>query len=303
MITVWTPSFLVQSSQTRKTNERRFTTGNAYYTLFPTLATHGIQTHAFDQRGWGRSVQNDITKRGLTGPTSQVLADINSFLCTLLPFTIPVFLMGHSMGGGEILAYAALGPQSVREQITGYLAEAPFIAFPPPAAPSRLKVLLGRFAGKWMPERQMVQKLDAEQLCRDKQVCKDWVEDELCHDTGTLEGLSGMLERAEHLASGKVKIQGENVRVWVGHGSADTVTSFEASKKFMGELSVQDKEFRAYDGWFHKCRCLFTLRRACLLTCDTVHAEPGEDKITFANDVAAWILARSSPSNAQGPRL
>lgn len=26
-----------------------------------------------------------------------------------------------------------------------------------------------------------------------------------------------------------------------------------------------------------------------------VHAEPGEDKVTFANDVANWILARSSP--------
>lgn len=32
----------------------------------------------------------------------------------------------------------------------------------------------------------------------------------------------------------------------------------------------------------------------------TVHAEPGEDKITFANDVASWILARSSVGTQGG---
>ena len=31
------------------------------------------------------------------------------------------------------------------------------------------------------------------------------------------------------------------------------------------------------------------------LTVDTVHVEPGEDKITFANDVASWVLARIVP--------
>lgn len=30
-----------------------------------------------------------------------------------------------------------------------------------------------------------------------------------------------------------------------------------------------------------------------------VHAEPGEDKITFATDVANWILARSNATGAQ----
>lgn len=30
-----------------------------------------------------------------------------------------------------------------------------------------------------------------------------------------------------------------------------------------------------------------------MLTVDIVHVEPGEDKITFANDVASWVLART----------
>lgn len=32
-----------------------------------------------------------------------------------------------------------------------------------------------------------------------------------------------------------------------------------------------------------------------------VHAEPGEDKIMFANDVADWILARARPEVVDGP--
>ena len=30
--------------------------------------------------------------------------------------------------------------------------------------------------------------------------------------------------------------------------------------------------------------------------CFAVHAEPGEDKITFAHDVAKWILDRAGPA-------
>lgn len=100
----------------------------------------------------------------------------------------------------------------------------------------------------------MAQRLEAKWLCRDEGVCKDWVADELCHDMGTLEGLSGMLGRAEDLERENVKVEDEGVRVWVGHGTRDMVTSFEASKLWMEGLNLKDKEFKAYDGWFHKCR-------------------------------------------------
>lgn len=34
----------------------------------------------------------------------------------------------------------------------------------------------------------------------------------------------------------------------------------------------------------------------------TVHIEPGEDQITFANDVAKWILDRADASADEGSR-
>lgn len=189
--------------------------------------------------------------------------------------------MGHSMGGGEILQYAARGPPEVRKNIVGYLASAPLISVADGSKPFKVTVVAGRLAAKLFPHAQMVQKLEGNYLCRDRQVVEDWEKDPLCHNTGTLEGLAGMLDRGEELDAGRV--MPESCRIWLGHGNEDRVTSFEASERFMGRLNVTDKEFRVYDGCYH-----------------VLHAEPGEDQVMFANDVGNWILARLG-SQAERP--
>lgn len=158
------------------------------------------------------------------------------------------------MGGAQVLQYAAKGPIEVRRQLWGYLAESPFIAFHKDAQPARLTVVAGRLAARVLPKRQLVQKLDASAMSRDPEVCEEYAGDELCHDTGTLEGLAGLLERAEELDKGKVVIEdGEGVRLWVGHGSGDKVCNYEATRSLVERLPVRDKELRTYDGWYHKC--------------------------------------------------
>ncbi|KAI9849639.1 MAG: hypothetical protein M1837_002764 [Sclerophora amabilis] len=267
---------------------------NAYYNLFPTLSSRGIQVLAYDQRGWGRSVARS-SERGLTGPTSLVLSDLTSFLKSCLHATTtadtvltpPLFLMGHSMGGAEILMYAFTGPSSITSHITGYLSEAPHIALHPSLTPTRGTNFAGKLAAKLLPNTQLVRKLDEKLLSRDVDVQRAFVEDELCHDTGTLEGLSGLMDRAAALQGGKVRLsqaanERRELRIWVGHGTADRITDPEVSRRWVEGLGEQvaDKEFKAYDGWYHK-----------------LHAEPGEAKQIFANDVADWILARV-PSEA-----
>ncbi|KAL8821780.1 MAG: hypothetical protein Q9223_000253 [Gallowayella weberi] len=249
---------------------------NAYNDLFSLLALSKIQVHAFDQRGWGRSVKS-VHEKGLTGPTSQVLSDITSVVKSQLPTSIPLFLMGHSMGGAEVLHWAANGPPGLRSQIMGYVCESPLIAIHEDTQPSKVTVVVGRLAAKLVPRRQMIRKIESRLLSRDESVCKDFENDELCHDTGTLEGLAGMLQRAEALDSGHLSFNDlDGCKLWVGHGTKDRVTSFEATARFMDRLEIKDKTFRIYDGHYHK-----------------LHAEPGEDKVAFARDVADWILARS----------
>ncbi|KAI9893622.1 MAG: hypothetical protein M1814_006418 [Vezdaea aestivalis] len=272
---------------------------NAYYKFFPTLAARKIQVLAFDQRGWGRSCSSlRSSHKGLTGPSSQVYADITSFLRSVLPPVkssedalervhtgssdkepdeIPVFLMGHSMGGAEIICYSVHGPLDILAQIRGYLAESPLIALHPEAEPTKFKNTLLRAVLKIMPWLQQKQQLDGNFMCRDPQVIKDWEEDALCHDTGTLDGLAGMLDRAEELRNGQV--EGRAMRgVWIGHGTDDRITMCQASEEWFKRCKSEDKTLRLYDGWYHK-----------------LHGEPGQDRVTFYNDVGDWILERSQP--------
>ncbi|KAL8724172.1 MAG: hypothetical protein Q9166_008098 [cf. Caloplaca sp. 2 TL-2023] len=132
-------------------------------------------------------------------------------------------------------------------------------------------------AAKLVPRRQMVQRIEPKYVSRDEAVCKDFENDDLCHDTGTLEGLAGMLQRAEELDAGRLSFDDpQGYSLWVGHGTEDRVASFEATARFMDWLKIRDKTFKIYDGHYHK-----------------LHAEPGETKETFARDVIDWILARS----------
>ena len=155
------------------------------------------------------------------------------------------------MGGQETLQYAAKGPADIKKQITGFLAEAPYIRLHPAAEPNKVTVIVGKFASKLLPNKQMVSKLDPQWMCHDPAMNKDWEADELCHDTGTLEGLSGMLDRAAELDTGKATIGDDVQSVFIGHGTGDMCTSHEASKKFFENLKVKDKTLKLYDGCYH----------------------------------------------------
>ena len=209
------------------------------------------------------------------------MSDMTSVLKTLLPLAkqkeVPLFLMGHSMGGAEILQYAVRGPADIRAHIRGYLAESPLIALHPSSQPSRITVAAGKVAARLVPRRQMVQRLDPKWLSRDPLVNQEWVADKLCHDTGTLEGLRGMLERGEELEQDVIVVgegegEGGATRVFVGHGSEDRVTSFEKSKSWVERLNVKDKKFKTYEGWYHKRELLShtsngASKRADLMQC------------------------------------
>lgn len=161
------------------------------------------------------------------------------------------------MGGAEVLHYAARGPVNVRRQIAGYLVESPWIALHEATQPSRALEVVGKLVAKALPRLQMVQHVQPQWVSRDEDVVQAYIADELCHDIGTLDGLAGCLARAAELHRGVVTFQegdgeGGQCRIWLAHGTADRVTSFEASKKFMRGLTLRDKEFKVYNGWYHK---------------------------------------------------
>ncbi|KAI0999623.1 hypothetical protein K3495_g8574 [Podosphaera aphanis] len=250
---------------------------NRYQELFGYLASRGIEVCGFDQRGWGRSVEKP-SQMGLTGPTETVISDIVSFISSHLPSSVPVFVFGHSMGGGEALVLAS-DPKyaDIVGQIRGWIVESPLIGIVKENEPSKLTILFSRAVGKLLPTKQRFSSLPADILSRDPEVIKSLNEDPLLHGLGTLEGLFGMFDRTNDLSSGNIKLNKEVRSIWIGHGTKDKATSFEASKEWYEEECkyVEDKEFKAYVDWYHQ-----------------LHADSPETRPIFAEDVGNWILSR-----------
>lgn len=164
------------------------------------------------------------------------------------------------MGGAQVAMYTAKGDKDVNKHIRGYILDGPFIAIHPNSKPSAITVAVGRVAGRLLPHRQLVNKLNAEFICRDVKVQKQYEADPLCHDTGTLEGLAGMLDRAAELDGGKFVVpggtgEGGKTRILIGHGTSDLVCDVESTKRFYERSlqHVEDKELKLYEGWYHQC--------------------------------------------------
>jgi acylglycerol lipase len=255
---------------------------NQYNDFFPLITARGIQVLSWDQRGWGRSVTKPADK-GNTGTTARVIADIAAFIKHNLPSDVPVFVMGHSMGGGEILTLAGSElHKEVVSSVRGWIAETPFIGFTPEEEPGFLKVFLGRLVGRVMPKRQMFSEVPPEIVTRDPAVAKAMREDPLCHNTGTLEGLASMLDRTAALTNVDV-VLGSHVQslLW-SHATDDRVCSYEKAEHWYAKQTLQDKTAKIYQDAYHQ-----------------LHTDPCRDE--FATDLADWILMKAGASDDATP--
>jgi len=226
--------------------------------------------------------------KGKTGPTSVVLSDIASVIKSQLPSPVPVFLLGHSMGGGELITLASDALyEDLTLQIRGWMLESPFIDFTPDSKPPLLKVYFGRLVGKILPHKQMFNPLQPEHTTRDPEVIKSLIADELLHGTATLEGASGLLDRTMAINTGKTKLSKGVNSLWLGHGTADKGACYHASKKwFDQQVEIQDKEFKTYEDWSHQ-----------------LHADTPETRAIYNKDIADWILARVEDSKPLEAKL
>jgi acylglycerol lipase len=246
---------------------------NIYNPFFPKLAERGIEVVGWDQRGWGRSPKSK-KEYGITGTTERVIADIVALLKEQRD-DVPLFIIGHSMGGGEVITLAA-DPryQDIVKKIRGFLLSSPYIGLAPEAEPSSLKVFLGRLTGRLLPHWQLKFPIPPEKVTHEPDAIKELSEDPLTHYTGTLEGIASLLDRTFALTSGKVNMS-ENVKsLWMGAATEDHVVNYPKAKQWFEAQTVQDKTVKPYEGMYHQ---LF--RETC--------------RDELADDIATWILERS----------
>lgn len=221
----------------------------------------GITVMGYDRRGHGRSAG----KRGHSPGIEPLLDEVAQLLVEAETRYqgLPVFLYGHSQGGGLVLSYAF----HRHPNIAGVIASAPWIklAFEPPAP----LIALGKLMRRIYPAFQQANSLKPAHLCRDPAVVEAYEADPLVHDRITAGNAINMMEEGAWL------MQNDNefpCPLLVIHGTADKITSATASRTFAAQLSG-DVQYEAFDGLYHE-----------------LHNEPEWTQVL--QRVEEWIAAR-----------
>jgi len=201
---------------------------------------HKIAVLGFDQQGYGRSEG----KRGHAKNLDALLDDIGQLLEeTRRRYSdVPLFLYGHSMGGGLVLNYVTR-----RDPVlAGLIATAPWIRLAFEAPP--LKVFAGKILKKFMPTLSLPTGLASKFLSRDEAVVQAYNNDPLVHNQlSAAEGIA-LLEAANWLDkwSGVFSIP-----VLLMHGGGDKITSPVATKEFFGRVAGEVTH-REWPGLYHE---------------------------------------------------
>lgn len=201
---------------------------------------HKINVVAVDLFGHGKTEG----KKGHTQKMDDFLWQID-FLVDLtqkLAPGLPVFLYGHSMGGGLVLNYL----YKKQSKLAGLIATAPAIqpGFKVPA----LKMLVGKIGRKLAPGLIQKNGLDLGNLSHDPLVAEKYVADPLVHNLLSAELGMGILEYGNWLETNETHSQ---VPVLIMHGSEDKLTNFAASKAF-SEKAEGNVTFKPWPGMYHE---------------------------------------------------
>ncbi|KAF8633365.1 hypothetical protein AX17_004536 [Amanita inopinata Kibby_2008] len=225
------------------------------------LAEHGIVVFAFDQRGFGKTAMD---KEGHKSPSSSYgktnwgdqLADIVWALDQIKQKhpSLPVFLIGASMGGGEALGFATQTKESPHyasvASLSGIIALSPLILLTKPAA-KPLRVI-GGFMSKIFPNAPFPADVDPQALSHDSAVAEEYMKDPMTRPQGTLRGLNDMIIQGEQLLEAKYANWPEELPVLFCHGTDDQITSFAATESFHGKINARYKKLATFQDGYHE---------------------------------------------------
>jgi alpha-beta hydrolase superfamily lysophospholipase len=204
------------------------------------LTDAGFAFKTFDLRGHGRSPG----QRGHVRSYDVFMEDIQCLVdetAQRLPGK-PIFLYGQSLGGNLALNYALRR----QRQLAGVIVTAPWLrlAFEPPKA----RVLLARaMSGIW-PAFSNVCGSVTTALCRDPAVVERYEADPLTHDLIS----AGLFVETSRAGSWALDHAAElRLPALIMHGSADQLTSAEASRQF-AERAGRHCALKIWDGAYHE---------------------------------------------------
>ncbi len=169
---------------------------------------------------------------------------------------IPVFLYGHSLGGGIVLDYLL----RKKPEVKGAVVTAPWLklAFEPP----RSKIILASIMKHILPGFVQPSGLVVDHLSHDREVVEKYIADPLVHDKISVSLFHSAMSAASNTLANANEL---NRPLLIMHGADDKICSPEGSRQFTSKTTFAD--LKIWDDGYHE-----------------LHNEP------FRNDVFTYLV-------------
>jgi acylglycerol lipase len=210
------------------------------------LNAAGIELISADLRGHGKSPG----ERVLIESFDDYLLDTDALLDaaqTTAPLKIPLFLMGHSMGGAIAALYAIERLPENGRKLAGLILSS--AALKPPANAPRWKLKLGGLISRLMP-RFPAMTIDPATLSRARGVVEANRRDPLVHHRPIPARTAAQIVAAmRRIAAGRASI---NLPLFVFHGTQDALTNPDGSREFEANTGSTDSTLMMLEGSYHE---------------------------------------------------
>jgi alpha-beta hydrolase superfamily lysophospholipase len=199
---------------------------------------YGVIT--YDHRGHGRSAG----RKGHFASYDEFMNDVQNLLNQAdIHFPgLPKILYAHSMGGNVVANFAI----KRKPDVAGIILSSPFFrpAFNPPA----IKLALGKLMRNLVPSFSLPSGVDAAGISRDKDVVERYKNDPLVFDLISSKMGIELIEFGQEAIDHAARL---TLPVLIFHGTADKLTSYEASKEFVSNAG-KNVTFISYEGLYHE---------------------------------------------------
>ncbi len=235
--------------------------GGRYAELGEALAKDGFAVTALDHRGHGRSHGD----REWVEAWQDYVVDFSAAVerAKARDPGVPVFVLGHSMGGAIATSYVL----QAHPKPAGLLLSAPALAAGPDVGAGTSAAI--SLFGTVTPSLGVLN-LPPEKFSRDPAtLAADEKDPFITQGRGPARTANELLDAIER---NETRFWDLDLPILVLHGSADEVTDPDGSRKLVKQASSTDKTLKLYDGLFH----------------DLLH-EP--EKAQVIEDVRAWLVA------------
>ncbi len=205
------------------------------------FAKRGCAVHAYDHQGHGRSegVRGHVRRFG------DLLDDLEAFLERVRGEhpELPVFPVGHSMGGLVVCAFA----RERQPDVTGAATSGAALAVSGGESRSRLALL--RLLRRVAPRLTVERRIEPGALSRDPEVGRAYISDPLIFQRMTLSLGAELLDAASRTRGGAADVR---IPMLLLHGERDPLCAAVGSRLFFEQLTSPSCDLRVYPGLRHE---------------------------------------------------